>query len=208
MAPVQALSTPSVGFCSMLYNCAGPLVFVGGCAALALSGTVALLIKRRRTRDGMDEQQQQQNVAAQRQRSSGLGIGRPLTTNKRTRRYHSIAILTETTPLVMEQGEEFFAPPKTPARRGRKHPRDNNNVARETSNATDTGRRRNFTAPSAGRRTGLHVLRTLVEENSEDAATRTSSSGSTVCSRGTLSKTVAELAHEWDQRQQQQTTTN
>ncbi|KAJ2855972.1 hypothetical protein J3B02_001871 [Coemansia erecta] len=147
------------------------------------------------------EQQQQQRIRT----SSLLGIGRPLVTSKRTRRYHSIAILTESTPLMMEQGEEFFAPPPRPCRnqRTRKGSRDNKadgSVAVGSMGVREK-ERRNFTAPSFARALGLQALAEVeveAEVENGSGSTRASSGGSTVCSRAAGCKTVAELAQEWE----------
>ncbi|KAJ1987403.1 hypothetical protein GGI25_000771 [Coemansia spiralis] len=53
----------------------------------------------------------QQPQRAQVARNIGLGVRGIVTASRNPRRYHSIAILTESTPLLMETGDEFFAPP-------------------------------------------------------------------------------------------------
>ncbi|KAJ1814848.1 hypothetical protein LPJ75_002599 [Coemansia sp. RSA 2598] len=121
----------------------------------------------------------------------------------------------------MEQGEEFFAPATTKPRRSQRPQRssrkDTSRGAATAGSGVHESRRRNFTAPSFARNMGLQALEEVDYEEEEEeeegcqhaqrpsggGSARTSSGGSTVCSRVAGCKTVAELAHEWDMRQQE-----
>ncbi|KAJ2133663.1 hypothetical protein IW136_004926 [Coemansia sp. RSA 678] len=48
--------------------------------------------------------------------NAGLGITGGVRV-RNARRYHSITVLSESTPLLMETGQEFFAPPRTRQKR-------------------------------------------------------------------------------------------
>ncbi|KAJ1855785.1 hypothetical protein GGH12_003128 [Coemansia sp. RSA 1822] len=50
-----------------------------------------------------------------RPQNAGLGISGVRVRN--ARRYHSITVLSESTPLLMETGQEFFGPPRTRQKR-------------------------------------------------------------------------------------------
>ncbi|KAJ1947278.1 hypothetical protein GGF37_000580 [Kickxella alabastrina] len=153
----------------------------------------------------------------QRSRGGNLGVN-GFAISKRARRCHSITILTESTPLLMEQGDEFFGPPSIRPHRVRRAKRGN--LSRGTSlerGMPRDHRRRVFTAPSL---VGGLILETLDEVDSEtencnliaanvmNSTLGRSSVASTACSRKGGRKSVAELAEEWDRRQRQQNDIN
>ncbi|KAI9476807.1 hypothetical protein BX667DRAFT_497261 [Coemansia mojavensis] len=89
-------------------------------------------------------------------RSLGLP-GQPIVRN--ARRYHSITVLTETAPLLMEAGQDFFPPPsvrrprkQTQPRRNLTSPMNMNSLMQtlHSAHANDSNKPSNLSVSSAG----------------------------------------------------------
>ncbi|PIA18684.1 hypothetical protein COEREDRAFT_6392 [Coemansia reversa NRRL 1564] len=116
-----------------------------GCATAALVLLLLLFLVVWWVRRRRQQQLQPQQQPLLPERRHGLGIENASVAANR-RRYHSITVISESQPLLMENGIDFFGPPRHPRPLHKKRrPKNDSNPA---SDAADP-HRRVLTAPSA-----------------------------------------------------------